>query len=53
MGVISKTIKYGLVFITGYYIGTGGCSDYLKDKANNLEKKVVEEYNGRLDKDSK
>lgn len=53
MGIISKALKYGIVFITGYYIGMGGCSEYLKEKQNNLEKKVQEQYNGRPYKDSK
>jgi len=52
MGIISKALKYGIVFLTGYYIGAGGCSDYLKEKSN-LEKKVQEEYYGRPYKNSK
>lgn len=50
MGIVSKAIKYGTVFMIGYYLGTGGCSDY--PKQDNLEKKVMEEYHGRTDKDS-
>lgn len=50
MGVVSKAVKYGTIFIIGYYLGAGGCSDY--QKQNNLEKKVTEEYNGGISKDS-
>lgn len=50
--MVSKIVKYGIVFAIGYYVGTGGCSDYLKEKGN-LEKKVQEEYNGGTGKNSK
>lgn len=53
MRIISRIMKYGIVFALGYYIGAGGCSDYLKEKSNNLEKKVAEEYYGGFGKNSK
>lgn len=53
MGLVSKTLKYGIIFIAGYYIGMGGCSDYLKEKQNNLEKKIQEQYYGKPNENSK
>ncbi len=53
MGTASKIIKYGIIFMIGYYVGTGGCSDYLKEKQGNLEKKVQEQYYGRPNKNIK
>lgn len=52
MGLINKLVRYGIVFIAGYYIGAGGCSDYMKEKSN-LEKKVQEGYYDRAYKNSK
>jgi hypothetical protein len=48
MPILSKTIKYGTVFVIGYYLGAGGCSEY--NKENKLEKKVMEDYHGRTNK---
>lgn len=53
MGSASKIAKYTIVFMLGYYIGIGGCSDYIKEKRGELEKKVIGEYYGRTGKSNK
>ena len=48
MGIVTKLIKYGVVFAAGYYIG-GGCTHALPSKFSKLEQEVVK-YEQKIDK---
>lgn len=37
MGIVTKFIKYGLVFALGYYVGSGGCANVQSKKISKLE----------------
>ena len=42
MGILTKLVKYGIVFALGYYLGSGGCTpDYNHKKYSNLEQEVL------------
>ena len=52
MGIITKVIKYGIVFATGYYLGLGGCDSHssrIYKKPSWLEQEVMK-YEQKIDK---
>jgi hypothetical protein len=42
MGILTKLVKYGIVFALGYYLGSSGCTpNYNHKKYSNLEQEVL------------
>ena len=42
MGILTKLVKYGIVFALGYYLGSGGCNPgYDYKKSSDLEQEVM------------